>query len=252
MKGHCCQSDCKVTYWTSGTWYYFWYRRCILLIEGFFCVSGWLSHGAWNRDTPLKCHLRNIKFNLSSGTKFSCHFNILKYINNHHHVHEGLGVFSVPWSSRWSWSLHLFLGRPMFLRHFGWYCSAYFYIKIISFIQIMKVFIKALKVWHITYIEVQLLWLWFLNEKEFMWEMLPRIEQRCSCVYQEWNLFQGSSVTLWSSKRKPVKHKAKHKTFCQRSLTSKHETTMNTYHQKLPFSNTPFDKLQTLPSSIEM
>ena len=41
--------------------------------------------------------------------------------HHHHHVPEGLGVFPVPWSSRWSWSLHLFLGRPMFL-----YCSACF------------------------------------------------------------------------------------------------------------------------------
>jgi len=28
--------------------------------------------------------------------------------------------------SRWSWSLHLFLGRPMFLLPFGLYCSACF------------------------------------------------------------------------------------------------------------------------------
>jgi len=35
-------------------------------------------------------------------------------------------MFPVPWSSRWSWSLHLFLGRPMFLRPFGLYCGACF------------------------------------------------------------------------------------------------------------------------------
>jgi len=49
------------------------------------------------------------------------------YSNNdddRHHVHEGLGVFPVPWSSRWSCSLHLFLGRPTFLRPFGLYCRA--------------------------------------------------------------------------------------------------------------------------------
>ena len=44
----------------------------------------------------------------------------------HHHVHEGLGMFPVPWSSRCSWSLHLFLGRPTFLCPFGLYCSACF------------------------------------------------------------------------------------------------------------------------------
>ena len=46
--------------------------------------------------------------------------------HHHHHVPEGLGVFPVPWSLRWSWSLHLFLGHPMFLRPFGLYCSACF------------------------------------------------------------------------------------------------------------------------------
>ena len=40
----------------------------------------------------------------------------ISYIHHHDHVPEGLGVFPIPWSSRWSWSLHLFLGRPMFLR----------------------------------------------------------------------------------------------------------------------------------------
>jgi hypothetical protein len=45
---------------------------------------------------------------------------------HHHHVHEGLCMFPDPWSSRWSWSLHLFLSRPMFLLPFGLYCSAYF------------------------------------------------------------------------------------------------------------------------------
>ena len=48
------------------------------------------------------------------------------HYHHHHHVPEGLGVFPVPWSSRWSWSLHLLLGRPMFLLPFGLYCSACF------------------------------------------------------------------------------------------------------------------------------
>jgi len=51
---------------------------------------------------------------------------------HHHHVPEGLGVFSVPWSSKWSWSLHLFFGRPMFLHPFGLYCSACFGILFVS------------------------------------------------------------------------------------------------------------------------
>jgi hypothetical protein len=52
--------------------------------------------------------------------------------HHHHHVHEGLGMFPVPWSSRRSWPLHLFLGGPMFLRLFGLYCSACFGILFVS------------------------------------------------------------------------------------------------------------------------
>jgi len=47
-----------------------------------------------------------------------------KLRHHHHHVPEGLGVFSLPWSSKWSWSLHLFFGRPMFLRPFGLHPNA--------------------------------------------------------------------------------------------------------------------------------
>ena len=53
-------------------------------------------------------------------------------LHHHHHVHEGLGVFPVPWSSRCSWSLHLFLGPPTFLCPFGLYCSACFGILFVS------------------------------------------------------------------------------------------------------------------------
>jgi len=50
--------------------------------------------------------------------------NIHHHHHYHHHVPEGLGVFPVPWSSKLSWSLHLFFGRPMFLRPFGLYHNA--------------------------------------------------------------------------------------------------------------------------------
>jgi hypothetical protein len=42
-------------------------------------------------------------------------------------------MFPVPWSSKWSWSLHLFFGRPMFLRPFGLYRNACFGILIYRF-----------------------------------------------------------------------------------------------------------------------
>jgi len=51
---------------------------------------------------------------------------------HHHHVHEGLGVFPVPWYSKLNRSLHLFLGGPMFLRPFGLYCRACFVILFVS------------------------------------------------------------------------------------------------------------------------
>jgi hypothetical protein len=41
-------------------------------------------------------------------------------------------VYPVPCSSKWSWSLHLFLGRPTFLRPLGLYCSACFGILFVS------------------------------------------------------------------------------------------------------------------------
>ena len=63
----------------------------------------------------------------SGGTRFKFRLGLRSQsVSHHHHVHEGLGVFPVPWSSRCSWSLHLFLDRPTFLRPFGLYCSACF------------------------------------------------------------------------------------------------------------------------------
>ena len=72
-----------------------------------------------------------VKLERLASTSLHIHCLYIKYTFNflslhHHHVPEGLGVFPVPWSSRWSWSLHLVLGRPMFLRPFGLYCSACF------------------------------------------------------------------------------------------------------------------------------
>jgi len=52
--------------------------------------------------------------------------------HHHHHVYEELDVFPFPLSSRWSWSLHLLLGHPMFLRPFCWYCSYCFVILFVS------------------------------------------------------------------------------------------------------------------------
>jgi len=52
--------------------------------------------------------------------------------HHHYHVPEELGVFPFPWSSKWSWSLHLFFSRPTFLRPFGLYRNACFGILFVS------------------------------------------------------------------------------------------------------------------------
>jgi hypothetical protein len=44
--------------------------------------------------------------------------------HHQHHVHEVSGVFPVPYSSKWSWCLHLIFGRPTFLLPSDLYFSA--------------------------------------------------------------------------------------------------------------------------------
>ena len=61
---------------------------------------------------------------------YLCLYNYLSH--HHHHVPEGLGLFPVPWSSKWSLSLHLFFGRPMSLRPFVLYRNACFGILFLS------------------------------------------------------------------------------------------------------------------------
>jgi len=64
----------------------------------------------------------------------------------HHHVPERFGMFPVRWSSRWSWSLHLFLGRP-----FGLYCSACFgslFVSILCTSFTME--LRAYEIWRMT------------------------------------------------------------------------------------------------------
>jgi hypothetical protein len=75
-------------------------------------------------------------FNTSLVLEFVRFCNVIlrfhQHHHHHHHVHKRLGVFSVSWSSKWNWSLHRFLGRPMFLRPFGLYCNACFGILFVS------------------------------------------------------------------------------------------------------------------------
>ena len=122
-------------------------RYCRTFLQGHFSVNA--MHAANTSDTAILrktsgyetdcCTVHMIRQQERYGIYFVVTVtNTYKKVNfgwflsftydhyHHHHVPEGLGMFPVPWSSRWSWSLHLFLGRPMFLRPFGLYCSACF------------------------------------------------------------------------------------------------------------------------------
>jgi hypothetical protein len=90
----------------------------------------------WTISILGTSNFRVVGLVLDKSFNESCYFRCLQnHHHHHHHVPEGLGVFPVPWCSRWSWSLHLFLGRPMFLRPFGLYCSACFGSLFVSILQ---------------------------------------------------------------------------------------------------------------------
>jgi len=78
--------------------------------------AGWTPWPVW-RDEKSRPHRDSIPDRPARShslyrLSYQAHY-IYIYIYIYHHVPEGLGVYPVPWSSRWSWSLHLFLGRPM-------------------------------------------------------------------------------------------------------------------------------------------
>ena len=86
-----------------------------LIVEGRSFILKWME---WWSQT-YQCLAEKVFWEIYGICCFIFH-------HHHHHVYEGLGMFPVPWSSRCSWSLHLFLGHPTFLRPFGLYCSACF------------------------------------------------------------------------------------------------------------------------------
>ena len=103
-------------------------------------VWSW-GRGCWNgmfmRERMLKWYDHegeDVEENRNSFYTNICHHH--HHHHHHHHVPEGLGVFPVPWSSRRSWSLHLFLGRPVFLRPFVLYCSVCFGSQFVSILCI--------------------------------------------------------------------------------------------------------------------
>ena len=107
-----------------------WTRSFRRKTKSGFCAFAIISNAVFSHpylfslDTAFWVLNSTFCANLSRHYAIRCLFQTSR--RRHHHVHEGLGVFPVPWSSRWSWPLHLFLGHPMFLRPFGLYCSASF------------------------------------------------------------------------------------------------------------------------------
>jgi len=94
--------------------------------------TGYQLHSPVSPSLPLPCVTMRLSVELGRINEKYCISNFNSWAccafhhHHHHHVPEGLGVFFLPYSSRWSWSLHLFLGRPMLLRPFCLYCSACF------------------------------------------------------------------------------------------------------------------------------
>jgi len=95
-----------------------------------FCYQLLLRH-VWATATFSKIYFnwRNAKTQMFGHRKLHHHH------HHHHDVHEGLGVFPVPWSSKWNWSRHLFLSRPTFLRPFGLYSNACIGIPFVSILH---------------------------------------------------------------------------------------------------------------------
>jgi len=97
----------------------------LCVADGYNCSYKFSLGNVWKIDilNPLRLIfqrnvIRVIDWPFAATSLFLFHHH---HHHHHHHVHEGLGVFPVPWSSKWNWSLHLFLGRPMFLRPYGLY-----------------------------------------------------------------------------------------------------------------------------------
>ena len=112
----------KIQFWTSCIHLTHFSKMSCLSSPIVLCQGMWSGVFTYGIPTNILC-----AFTVFCGIFcMYCHTILLYLIHHHHHVPEGLGVFPVPWSSRWSWSLHLFLARPMFLRPFGLYCSACF------------------------------------------------------------------------------------------------------------------------------
>jgi len=104
-----------------------WVNYCVIIsrCKKALASCSWMHYGPVKGCKPsfsvfLNVHIVHLT-HMSPRTVVYWHHH-----HHHHHVHEGLGVFPVPWSSKWNWSLHLFLGRPTFLRLFGLYCNACF------------------------------------------------------------------------------------------------------------------------------
>jgi hypothetical protein len=102
---------------------------CIVAVNNDFMaiLCGWRQYKPRYKIRKLPDISVRCPQNFDCRQIFIPHYQHHHHHHHHHPVHEGLGVFPVTWSSKWNWSLYLFLSRPMFLRPFGLYCNACFW-----------------------------------------------------------------------------------------------------------------------------
>ena len=112
----------EVTVYKPGTLTDNTKEKLSILIDVAITLTLYIYIYIYNRAITLQYN--RIAFSLFRSLQFLCHNH--HHQHHHHHVPEGLSVFPVSWTSRWSWYLHLFLGLPMSLLPFGLYCSACF------------------------------------------------------------------------------------------------------------------------------
>ena len=98
-------------------------------LEFMFCFGGYTGSESCPESDYTEGSWFRLYFSRAKNVIGLISLHLLCQYHHHHHQHrvrEGLGMLSCSLILKISWSLHLFLGRPTFLRPFGLYCSACF------------------------------------------------------------------------------------------------------------------------------
>jgi len=125
-------ASCTVEFFRLNNWSCLVHNEVVLTMNTWWLIKIIILLVKWNNEPFTKYlyfffqEILNFNFTILFLWPEGSRPKMYHHYHHHHHVHEGLCVFPVPWSSKLSCSLHLFFGRPMFLRSFGLYCSACF------------------------------------------------------------------------------------------------------------------------------